>query len=132
MVRNGIYLKLALFVLSLGLSAPADAGERACGDRIQARDVQVVDLEPFADQEDQFYEELDKSVGDYMLVTQKPVRVRSRGSNAQTAKSARESAATLGCDLVVLLGYQVVETRWQGKVTPERWLMVHMGKRETP
>ena len=132
MIRMITFNSFVLLALSFCVFATAHAAERTCGERIQAGDVLVVDLEPFVDQEDQFYAELNEKAGDAVLVTQEPVRVRSRGSVARTTKSARESAATLGCDLVVLLGYQVVETRWEAKVTPERWLMVHMGKRENP
>ena len=132
MIRHSTLMRFVLLCISIGLCTTASAAELQCGDSIQAKDVLVVDLEPYVDQEVVFYEKLNEQAGTSILITQAPVRVNWAGNKASTTSSAKKSAAAIGCDLLVLLGYSFTERRWQGKVTTDRWMMVHLGKRENP
>ena len=130
MIRHLRFLRCVLPGILIAFCVTANANENQCGERVQADDVLVVDLEAYVDQQAQFLEKLHEQAGDTILVTQSPVRVRWAGSKVSTIHSAKKSAAHNGCDLLVLLGYRIKETRWEGRVTTSRSLMVHMGRRE--
>ena len=125
-------LRCLLPGILIAFCATANAKENQCGERIKVKDVQVVDLEALVDQQALFHEKLHEQVGDSILLTQAPVRVKWTGSTVSTINSAKKSAAHNGCDLLVLLGYSVTETRWEGTVTKNRSLMVHLGRKENP
>jgi len=132
MIINFTFMRFVLLSVSVIFCTIAGAAEPQCGDSIEVDDVMVVDLEPYVDQEILFFEKLNEQAGASALISQTPVRVNWAGNKASTTHSARKSAANRGCDLLVLLGYSVTEKRWQGRVITERWMMVHLGERETP
>jgi hypothetical protein len=110
----------------------ANANENQCGERIPSNDVLVVDLEEYADQQTLFQEKLHEQAGDLIIMTKVPVRVAMEGNRTLAINRASKSAAHIGCDLLVLVGDTLTEKFWEGKTTTTRYLMVHMGKRESP
>jgi hypothetical protein len=107
------------------------ASENRCGERVAINDVLVVDLADYVDEQAQFEEKLHQQAGDFIMVTEAPMQVRMGGNMADAINRASKSAAHGGCDLLVLLGEKVKETRWEGRITTTRYLMVHMGKRKS-
>jgi len=131
MYRHLRFVHSVLFGIAIAFCATANANEGQCGDRIQAKDVLVVDLEEYVDQQALFQEKLHQQAGDSVLITQSPVQVSWAGNRASTINKASKSAAQNGCDLLVLLGESITERRYEGGVRPTRYLMIHMGMRET-
>jgi hypothetical protein len=125
-----------LLFIFVGLFSSVNASqfdEAHCGDRITADEVLVVDLEPYSGQEDLLYEKLHEQAGTYSLSTEKPVLVNWVGSKFSIVQRIGKSAATNGCDLVVLLGSVAGESRPQTLVSRPirtRYLIVHIGKRD--
>jgi hypothetical protein len=122
----------AIFTFAFAFSMVASAGEYQCGDRVHFEDVLVLNLEEFVDQQELFEQQLHHRAGDTVLITATPLKVSWDGSRVATIKKASKSAAHQGCDLVVVLGESITETRYEGRVIQTRNLVVHMGKRENP
>lgn len=80
-----------------------------CGARIQAEDVQVVDLESL----DYGAAALERQLGPFQQVTDRPVAVSGMGSNEEIEQRVRQMAAGKGCD-VVLLGPVHTQTEYPG------------------
>lgn len=125
-------LTSALLVMTALLATTTSAAEKQCGERVHVDDVLIADMEDYVEEEELFFEKLHELAGGSVMMTQSPIRVIWAGNPAATINSAKKSAAHEGCDLLVLLGYHVKETRWEGSVTTSRYLMVHLGKRKDP
>lgn len=132
MIRHLPSLSCVFLAIAISSGTAANANENQCGERVGVNDVLVVDMEEFVDQEDLFPEKLREQVGDFIIVSPKPLSVRWTGNRVRALNNAKKYAAHQGCDLLVQLGFRTVETRWQGKVTKERSITMHMGKRVNP
>lgn len=121
---------VTIAMTSLFLQA-AEAADDQCGERIAVTDVLAVDLENYVDQPAVFDKKLREQAGDYLLITQKPMQVKMKGNRANAIHNASTWGAHKGCDLLVILGEKVKQTRWQAKTTSEVFLMVHIGKRKS-
>lgn len=105
-----------------------------CGNsRIPVNDVWVIDLET----PEQEHAPLLEQAGPYELITEKPVAIRSRGSQVQTVLRAKRVAANLGCNLLLLGPTQSNRVRPIGHPsytntgeTVERYLFVKLGMRQ--
>ena len=132
MTRNHKMLAWVAVTMSCLIPQAIKAADDQCGERVAVDDVLVVNLEDYVDQPALFGEKLYEQAGDYLLITQKPMQVKMKGNRAHAIHNASMSSAHLGCDLLVLLGEKVKQTRWQAKTTSEVLLMVHIGKRKSP
>ena len=104
-----------------------------CSSRIPVDEVWVVDMET----PEQERESLLEQAGPYVLMTEKPVAIRSRGSQVQTILRAKRVAASGGCNLLLLGPIHTVQLKTGGhpsatrtSSTVERYLFVKLGVRQ--
>lgn len=69
-----------------------------CGARIREEEVLVVDLEEL----DYDADALQREIGSFTQVTEKPLAISAEGSRAEVEQRVQKTAAGSGCDLVLL------------------------------
>jgi len=104
-----------------------------CGESINFNQVELVDMTAFDLQEDKITAALQAKLGNYRLVTEKPVQVPRdyaywNSRNIKGIAGAKSEAAQWGCNLLVLM--EVKAARTSGGVqarNEDRAWMVHVG-----
>lgn len=109
-------------------------GGAYCGDRVKVDEVLVIDMEKPEDAS------LLEQAGPYDLLTEAMIGIESRGSNMQSINDATHSAASRGCDILLVGSVYSRKLKLGGVGTPNstgspgtptrtaKYLLVRMGK----
>lgn len=111
-----------------------------CGERIDYHRVLLVDMTSYNMQEDKVSQALQQKLGNYRLVTDKPVQIPRdyafwNRDNIKGIAGAKAEAAEWGCNLLVLMDVKAARSGVGGLQAPveDRVWLVHVGTvSETP
>lgn len=89
--------------------APNVGDSEKCGEKIKTKDVMVLDLEPFGEDQEAARRFVDKHAGNHFIASEAPEEIKtvSKGifyTRKSGIKRAAKEAAKRGCDLVLVLG----------------------------
>ncbi len=134
---NRLYLSVPLVCVFAGLASCSAFDPKStnpyCGEAIDYQQVMVVDMTSFDMQESTVSSALQAKLGNYRLVTVKPVQVPRdyaywNSRNINGIAGAKSEAAQWGCNLLVLMEVKAARSS-VGKQArnEERAWMVHVG-----